>query len=55
MIHGLNITDRCAVVGARGALFGNFVIRKYVTDRGAVVRQPKRLVKDAAPKIELVY
>ena len=37
MIPSSNITDR-------GALVVNFVIPKYVTDRGAVVRQPKTLM-----------
>ena len=32
MIHGLNITDRGAVIRARGALVGNFVMPEYVTD-----------------------
>ena len=41
MTHGSNITDKGAIVGARGALVGNFVIPKYVTGWGAVVRQPK--------------
>ena len=39
-ITGSNITDRGAAVRDRGTLIGNFVIPKYITDRGAVVRQP---------------
>ena len=35
-ITGSNVTDRGAVVGDRVALVGNFIIPKYVTDRGAV-------------------